>query len=46
MRFSIRRLFSGFHDGQYATWNIHGNVVIQVTPIGYVSPAVSGIFFN
>ena len=38
--------FSGFHNGQYASWNIKGNVIIRVTPSGYVSPSVSGIFFN
>jgi hypothetical protein len=38
--------FSGFHNGQYAAWNIKGNVTMTVTPNGYVSPAVSGIFFN
>jgi hypothetical protein len=40
------RTFSGFHDGLYASWNIHGNVVIKVSPSGYISPVVSGIFFN
>jgi hypothetical protein len=38
--------FSGFHNGQYATWNIKGNVIVKVTPNGFISPAVSGIFFN
>jgi hypothetical protein len=38
--------FSGFHNGQYASWNIKGNVTIRVTPNGFVSPAVSGLFLN
>ena len=40
------RIFSNFHNGQYASWNIKGNVVITVTPSGFNSPVVSGIFFN
>jgi hypothetical protein len=38
--------FSGFHGGEYATWNIHGNVVVTVTGVGYTTPVISGIFFN
>ena len=37
--------FSGFHNGQYASWNVKGNVIIKVTPNGF-SPVLSGIFFN
>ena len=40
------RTFSGFHDGLYASWNISGNVSIKVSPNGYVSPVVSGVFLN
>ena len=40
------RTFSGFHDGLYASWNISGNVTIKVSPNGYVSPVVSGVFLN
>ena len=40
------RNFDGYHDGQYATWNIKGNVVIRVTPIGEIYAAVAGVFFN
>ncbi|MDP9051360.1 MAG: hypothetical protein M3O31_11675 [Acidobacteriota bacterium] len=38
--------FSGFHGGEYATWIIHGNVVVTVTGAGYTTPVISGIFFN
>jgi hypothetical protein len=38
--------FSGFHNGQYATWNIKGSVIVKVTPNSYISPVVSGIFFH
>lgn len=40
------RTFSGFHDGVYASWEITGNVVMTVTPIGYAIPSVSAVFFN
>ena len=38
--------FSGFHNGEYASWNVTGNVTIKVTPGAGVSPVLSGIFFN
>jgi hypothetical protein len=44
--------FSGFHNGEYLTWLIQGNVTFTVTPIGPASPTnpdspvVTGIFFN
>jgi hypothetical protein len=40
------KTFSGFHNGQYAVWNIKGNVTISVTPNGGASGVVSGVFFN
>ena len=40
------RTFSGFHDGLYASWNISGNVSIKVSPNGYISPVLSGVFLN
>jgi hypothetical protein len=38
--------FSGFHNGQYASWNVTGNVIIKVTPASGVSPVVSGVFID
>ncbi len=38
--------FSGFHNGQYASWDIQGNVLIQVTKTGGANAVVSGIFFD
>jgi len=40
------RDFNGYHDGLWATWNIKGNVIIRVTPIGEIYAAVAGVFFN
>ena len=40
------RTFAAFHDGLYASWNIKGNVIIKVSPNGYTSPVVSGVFLN
>jgi hypothetical protein len=40
------RTFSGFHNGQYALWNIKGNVIITVNPAGPQSAVISGVFFN
>jgi len=40
------RDFNSYHDGLWATWNIKGNVVIRVQPIGEIYGAVSGVFFN
>ena len=40
------RTFSGFRDGLYASWNIKGNVTIRVSPSGYSSPVVGGVFLN
>jgi len=37
---------SAFQLGVYYSWMISGNVVVEITPSGYSSPAVSGIFFN
>jgi beta-glucanase (GH16 family) len=38
--------FSGFHNGEYAVWNIKGNVVIQVAPAVFGTAVVSGVFFK
>jgi hypothetical protein len=38
--------FNGYHNGVWATWNIQGNVVIRVTPIGEIYAAASGLFFD
>jgi hypothetical protein len=38
--------FSSFQNGEYAVWNITGNVIIQVTKTTGPNAVVSGIFFN
>jgi hypothetical protein len=38
--------YSGFHNGEYAIWNMRGNVVIQVAKFGGANGVVSGIFFD
>jgi len=38
--------FSSFHNGEYATWNIHGHVLIQVQSTGTPNGVVSGLFFD
>jgi hypothetical protein len=38
--------FSSFGNGQWAVWNIAGDVIIQVTKTVGVNAVVSGIFFN
>ena len=38
--------FSGFQNGQFASWNIKGSVIIQVTLTGGENPVVAGIFFG
>jgi GH18 family chitinase len=38
--------FSSFHNGEYAAWNIQGQVRIQVTNVGGPNALVSGIFFG
>ena len=38
--------FSGFHNGQYASWNIQGHVHIQVTWTGGANAVLSGLFFD
>jgi hypothetical protein len=40
------RTFDNYHDGVWATWNVKGNVVFRVTPIGEIYAAASGVFFN
>ena len=39
-------VLSNFHNGQYATWDLQGNVIITVTPTPGTTPVVSGIFFD
>ena len=38
--------YSGFHNDEYAVWNVTGNVQIQVTRTGGANGVVSGIFFD
>ncbi len=38
--------FSGFHNGQYASWDVQGSVIIQVTKTGGSNAVVSGVFFD
>ena len=38
--------YSSFHNGEYAVWNVTGNVRIQVTRTGGSNGVVSGIFFD
>jgi hypothetical protein len=38
--------FSKFHNGEYAIWNIQGNVTIEVTKTGGANAVVSAIFFD
>ncbi len=38
--------FSGFKNGEYASWNVKGNVIIQVTLTGGENAVVAGIFFR
>jgi hypothetical protein len=40
------RSFSGFHNGEYAIWNLQGHVLIQVTCTGGLNAVVSGLFFR
>ncbi len=40
------RSFSGFQNGQYAAWNITGNVIIQVNGTAGINAVVSGIFVD
>jgi alpha-L-rhamnosidase len=40
------RTVSGFSNGQYLIWNLHGNVRVRVTLIGGDNAVVSGMFFN
>jgi hypothetical protein len=40
------RSFSGFHNGQYAIWNIQGHVLIRVTRTAGLNAVVSGLFFR
>ena len=38
--------FSSFHSGEYAVWNLHGHVLIQVKSTGTPNGVVSGLFFG
>ena len=38
--------FSSFHNGEYAVWNVKGNVIIQVTQTGGPNAVASGLFFD
>jgi titin len=37
---------SSFHGGDYLSWNISGNVIIEVTKVGGNNAVVSGLFFG
>jgi hypothetical protein len=37
---------SGFQAGTYLSWQISGDVVVNVTPSGTSTPVVSGVFLN
>ncbi len=39
-------VFSGFHNGEYAIWDVSGSVLIRVTKKAGANAVVSGIFFN
>ena len=38
--------YSSFHNGDWAVWNVKGNVIIQVTDTGGATAVVSGVFFD
>ena len=38
--------FSNFHNGEWAIWNVRGNLNFTITPNAGPSAAVSGIFFK
>ncbi len=38
--------FSNFSNGEYAIWNLTGNVIIQVTRTNGINAVVAGIFFD
>ncbi len=38
--------FSGFKNGEYPSWNIKGNVILQVSLTGGRNAVVAGIFFE
>jgi methionine-rich copper-binding protein CopC len=37
---------SGFHNGEYLTWNVSGHVKIQVTHLGGANAVISGLFIG
>jgi predicted lactoylglutathione lyase len=38
--------YSSFHNGEYAAWNVQGDVIIKVIRTGGSNAVVSGIFFD
>ena len=38
--------FSGFHNGEYAVWNVQGHVLIQIAKTGGASAVCAGVFFD
>jgi YVTN family beta-propeller protein len=38
--------FSAFHNGEYASWTITGNVIIQVNKTAGINAVISGIFID
>ena len=38
--------FSNFNGGQYASWNVKGNVIIEADPVAGSTPLICGIFLG
>jgi uncharacterized repeat protein (TIGR01451 family) len=38
--------FSAFHNGEYASWTITGNVIIQVAKTAGINAVISGLFID
>ena len=45
-RFLDTETISNFHNGEYAVWNLQGNVIIQASPTGTGGPLISSLFFG
>ena len=37
---------SGFHNGEYLVWNLHGHVTLRITLTGGGNAVASGLFFH
>ena len=40
------RTVSGFHNGEYLVWNLHGHVTLRITLTGGGNAVASGLFFG